>query len=123
MSLWRTLGFGLRNLLSSGKRDREVADEVEQYFEEAKAAWTERGLSDEEAQHRVRAELGTLNAVREQARSFGWENQARAIYADVRVAARQLAKHRAFAWTAVLTLALGIGANVAIFTVIKSVLL
>lgn len=123
MSLWRTIGYGLRNLLRSGKRDREVADEVAQYFEDAKASWSESGLSEEDAERRVRAEVGTMNAVREQARSFGWENQARAIYWDFRFAARQLSKHRAFTWTAVLTLALGIGANAAIFTVIESVLL
>ncbi len=123
MSLWRTLGYGLRNLVRGDKRDREVADEVAQYFEEAEAAWQERGLSAEEAKQRVRMEAGTANAVRERARSFGWENQVQALYADVRFAARQLRKHRAFTWTAVLTLGLGIGANTAIFTVIESVLL
>jgi putative ABC transport system permease protein len=123
MSLWRNVRFGLRNLAQGGERDREVADEVEQYFEEAKAAWMERGLTAEEAAGRVRAKVGTLHQAREQARGFGWENQARALWGDLRFAARQLAKHKAFAWTAVLTLALGIGANAAIFTVIERVLL
>ena len=123
MSLWRTFRFGLRNLVRGEKRDREVADEVEQYFDLAVAAWMERGLSEEEARRRVRQEAGTTHAAREQARGFGWENQVHALWADARFAARQLAKHKAFTWTAMLTLALGIGANAAIFTVVQSVLL
>lgn len=123
MSLWRTLGYGMRNLLRSGKRDREVADEVEHYFEAATAAWMEQGLTEEEAKRRVRMEAGTPHAAREHARSFGWENHARALYADSRFAVRQLVRHSVFTWTAVLTLSLGIGGNTAIFTVIQSVLL
>jgi putative ABC transport system permease protein len=123
MSLWRTFGHGLRNLVHGNRRDREVADEVEQYFEAAEAAWMEQGLTKEEAKRRVRTEAGTPNAAREHTRSFGWENHVRAINADARFAVRQLVRHPAFTWTAVLTLALGIGGNAAIFTVIQSVLL
>ena len=123
MSLWRTLSYGLRNLVQGGKHDREVAEEVEQYFEAAVGAWMEQGLTEEEATRRVRGEAGTPHGAREHARSFGWENHVRAIYADGRFAVRQLVKHPAFTWTAVLTLALGIGGNAAIFTVIQSVLL
>lgn len=123
MPLWRTLVYGLRNLVRGDQRDREVADEVEQFFEAAEAAWMEQGLTKEEAKRRARAEAGTPNAARERARSFGWENHVRATYADLCLAVRQLVRHRTFTWTAVLTLALGIGGNVAIFTVIQSVLL
>jgi len=123
MSLWRTLGHGLRNLVQSDRRDRDVADEVNQYFEAAEAAWMEQGLTKEEAMRRAREEAGTPHAAREHARSFGWENHVRAICADLRFAVRQLVSHPAFTWTAVLTLALGIGGNAAIFTVIETVLL
>ena len=47
MSLWRQLSYGLRSLTHRSARDRDVADEVEQYFEEAEAAWRSRGLSAE----------------------------------------------------------------------------
>jgi putative ABC transport system permease protein len=123
MTLWHSVCHGLRNLVREQQRAQDVADEVEQYFAEAETEWRERGLSAEDARRAVQKEMGTMSAAREEARAFGWENHVRAVWADGHYATRQLVKHPAFTWTAVLTLALGIGANAAIFTVIQSVLL
>ena len=123
MAFLRSLIYGLRNLLQRAKRERDAADEVEQYFQEAVAAQMERGLTREEAQRAIRMEAGTMSAARAQANSYGWENAVSAFFSDLRFSARQLAKHRAFTLTATLTLALGIGANTAIFTAINSILL
>ena len=123
MSFWRQLIYGLRGLINRKARDREVADEVEQYFEEAAAAWRTRGLTAEEAKRAARLESGSTIATREQVRSYGWENAVAAFFGDLRFAVRQLLKHPAFAMAAAMTLALGIGANSAIFTVVESVLL
>src|ERR1700678_3238193 len=123
MSLWRQLTYGLRSLENRAKHDRDTAEEVEQYFEEAEAAWRSRGLSSEDARRAARLEVGTMAVAKERVNSYGWENTARSFFADLRFAWRQLVKHKVFTATAALTLALGIGANAAIFTVIESVLL
>ncbi len=123
MSIWRQLTHGLRGLMNRQARDREVSDEVEQYFEEATAAGVARGLTEQEAKRAARAEFGNVAVTREQVRLYGWENSLTAFFNDLRFAARQLIKHPAFTATAALTLALGIGANSAIFTVVESVLL
>ncbi len=123
MNPWRSLIYGLRNLARRKSREREIADEVEQYYAEAEAELIERGLTAEEARRTVRMEAGTISVVRERMNTYGWENAVSGFFADLRFAARQLMKHRAFTLTAVLTLALGIGANAAIFTAIDSILL
>src|SRR5487761_2335896 len=123
MSLWRQLTYGLRSLTHRPARERDVADEGEQYFEEAKAVWRSRGLTAEEARRAARLEAGNMAVVKERMNSYGWENAARAFLNDLRFAGHQLRKHPAFTATATLTLALGIGANAAIFTVVQSILL
>ncbi len=123
MSLWRQLTYGLRSLANRAKHDRDTAEEVEQYFEEAEAALRSRGLSAEDARRAARLEAGNLTLVKNRVNAYGWENVARSFFSDLRFAGRQLWKHKVFTATATLTLALGIGANAAIFTVIESVLL
>jgi len=54
MSLWRQLTYGLRSLTHRPARVQDVANEVEQYFEEAEAAWRSRGLSAEDSRKAAR---------------------------------------------------------------------
>jgi len=123
MWLWRQATRGLRSLLNRSAADRDIADEVEHYFDEAAASLEESGLSPEEARRAVRLQFGHPTGVRERVRAYGWENIVDTVGADVRYGARQLRRRPAFALIATLTLALGLGASTTIFSVVNPVLL
>ena len=122
MSLWRQLSRGLRALVHRSATDRDIADEVEQYVDDAAAAFEASGLAPEDARRAARRQLGSVTAVHEQVRAYGWEHIVETTLSDIRHAARRIRRYPSHATVAALTLALGIGASTAIFSAVNPVL-
>jgi hypothetical protein len=99
--------------------ERELRSDLELEEEEQR----ESGLPPEEASHAARRAFGNDVLIKEQTReAWGWVPFER-VSQDVRYAIRQLSKNRGFTAVCVITLALAIGGNTAIFSLINAVML
>jgi hypothetical protein len=111
----------MKRLWEQWRIGREIGGEIDAYLEEKAADLMEQGLSPAEARQRARREFGNTAQVAEASREMlGWMWLERLIQ-DLRYATRTLRRSPLFTVIAILSLALGIGANVAIFELLDTI--
>src|SRR5690349_8774371 len=117
-----TIPLRLRSLFGWAQADQELNDELRDHLERKTEEYVAQGMTQEQAHRRARLDLGGIEQTKEKCRDARRVNWIQDLIQDLRYGFRILLKNPSFTSLAVLVLALGIGANTTLFTVVRSVL-
>lgn len=112
-----------RMLLGRGREDAHLNDELDFHLERQIAENVAAGMGEKEARTAALRAFGNAALMRERTRATWSWGSLESVVREVRYSARTLLRSPGFAWMAIVVMALGIGANVGLFTVVRGVLL